>query len=125
MQGRVSVGRNQIVSITEDDVKTVEPSKFRNDNIVFFWMCWIQRKELPNESSVHIFSTLFYTELAKEGYDGVAHWTTNRGINIFQNKLITIPINKQKHWSLCVVMNHCYIDYGGIKLHLDHFHVPG
>ncbi len=67
LQGRVSVGKNQIVSIFEDDIKTVEPGKFLNNNIVDFWMRWIQRKELPNESSVHIFSTHFYTELAKEG----------------------------------------------------------
>ncbi len=71
--------RNQLVSTTEEDIKTMEPGQFVNDNIVDFWMRWIQRKELPNESDVHIFSTHFYTEFAREGYDHVACWTAKRG----------------------------------------------
>jgi Ulp1 family protease len=98
--------------MTEADIKTAEPGNFINDNVVDFWMHWIQRKEMPNDSLVHIFSTHFYTELVNGGYDAVLHWTTNRGINIFQKKLIMIPIHKQKHWSLCAVMNHHYIDFG-------------
>jgi Ulp1 family protease len=101
--------------MTEADIKTVEPGNFINDNVVNFW------KELPNESLVHIFSTHFHTELASGG--SVAHGTTNRGINLFQKKLIIIPINKQKHWSLFALMNHHYIDFGGIKLHSNHFQV--
>jgi hypothetical protein len=124
LQAKLSNKRNQLVEITEEDIKTLEPGKFVNDNIVDFWMRWIQRKELPNESHVHIFSTHFYTELAREGYDGVARWTAKKGINIFQKKLILIPINIMKDWSLCAVINHRYIDYGGLTLHANHFQVP-
>ena len=124
LQAKLSNKRNQLVEITEEDIKTLEPGKFVNDNIVDFWMRWIQRKELPNESHVHIFSTHFYTELAREGYDGGPRWTAKKGINIFQKKLILIPINIMKDWSLCAVINHRYIDYGGVTLHANHFQVP-
>ncbi len=97
LQAKLSNNRNQLVSITEDNIKTVEPGKLVNDNIVDFWMHWFQRKELPNKSHVHIFSTHFYTELARQGYDRVACWTAKKGINIFQKKLILIPINIRKH----------------------------
>jgi hypothetical protein len=96
LQAKLSNKKNQLVETTEEDIKTLEPGKFH-----------------------------FYTELAREGYDGVAHWTTaKKAINIFQKKLILIPINIMKHWSLCAVMNHRYIDYGGVTLHANHFQVP-
>ncbi len=97
----------EIVSKEAGKRHHVEPGNYINDNVVDFWMCWIQRKELPNKSLVHIFSH-FFTKLANGGYDAIAHWTTNRGINMFQKKLILIPVNIHKHWSLCAVINHCF-----------------
>ena len=35
----------------------------------------------------------------------MASWTGKKNIDIFQKKLIFIPINKDLHWSLCVVVN--------------------
>jgi len=35
----------------------------------------------------------------------VTNWTKNKNINIFEKKLIFIPVNKDLHWSLCVVVN--------------------
>ena len=32
-------------------------------------------------------------------------WTAKKNINIFEKKFIFIPINKDLHWSLCVVVN--------------------
>jgi Ulp1 family protease len=61
-------------------------------------------------------TTHFYTKLISEGYDSVAHWTANRGINVLEKKMILIPINKQNHWSLCAVINAGYIDYGGVSI---------
>jgi Ulp1 family protease len=123
LQQSVSVGRNQVVSITEYDLKTVGPGMFVNDNVVDFWMRWVTRKKIPTESSVHIFSSHFYTQLRTKGYDAVATWTSNRGINIFEKKMTLIPVNHQKHWSLCAVINVGFIDYGGVQLYLDAFQV--
>ncbi len=90
-----------------------------------FLMHWIQRMGIPNhQSSVHFFSTHFYNELANGGCDPVANWTTNQGINIFEKKMILIPVNIKKQLSLCAVINHCYIDFGGVKLYLDNFKTP-
>ncbi len=89
---------------------------FVNDNVVDFWMRWVTRKEFPTESSVHIFSSHFYTQLRTKGYDAVTTWTSNRGINIFEKKMILIPVNNQKHWPLCAEINAGFIDYGGVQL---------
>jgi len=43
--------------------------------------------------------------LKSEGLEAVASWTVNKKINVFEKKLIFIPINANLHWSLCVVVN--------------------
>ena len=58
----------------------------------------------PN-SNVHFFTSHFMTTLKDEGIQAVASWTANKNINVFDKKLIFIPINANLHWSLCVVVN--------------------
>jgi Ulp1 family protease len=45
--------------------------------------------------------------LVDDGVDGVANWTRSdrRSIDIFLKKFIIIPINKDYHWTLAVVVN--------------------
>ncbi len=38
--------------------------------------------------------------------------------------MILIPVNHQKHWSLCAVINMGFIDCGGVQLYVDAFQVP-
>ena len=47
------------------------------------------------------------TTLHNEGTHGVASWTLRkkRKIHVFKKKLIFIPVNKDLHWSLCVIVN--------------------
>jgi sentrin-specific protease 7 len=47
------------------------------------------------------------------GPESVQSWTAKKGINVFKKKLIFIPINKDLHWSLCVVVNPGSIPYSG------------
>jgi Ulp1 family protease len=56
-------------------------------------------------SDLHIFSSHFFTTLSDDGTDAVRSWTAKKNIDIFQKKLIFIPINQSLHWSLCVVVN--------------------
>lgn len=56
-------------------------------------------------SKYHFFTSHFFTTLESEGPDSVASWTRRKKINIFEKKLIFVPIVKQMHWSLCVIVN--------------------
>jgi sentrin-specific protease 7 len=58
-----------------------------------------------NDSDIHFFTSHFYTTLLNEGEDAVMSWTSKKNINVFQKKFIFIPINKDLHWSLCVIVN--------------------
>ena len=57
------------------------------------------------ESETHYFSTHFYSMLCKQGPEGVQRWTAKKGIDIFQKRLIFVPVNKSLHWSLTVIVN--------------------
>jgi hypothetical protein len=43
--------------------------------------------------------------LTNKGPKGIASWTVNNGINVFDKKMIFVPVNKAGHWTLCVAVN--------------------
>ena len=61
----------------------------------------------PNSthSDVHIFTSHFMSTLASDGAKAVSSWTAKKKIDIFEKKLIFVPVNSDLHWSLCVVVN--------------------
>ena len=56
-------------------------------------------------SSTHNFNTNLYTCLSQKSLsdNDLLKWTKN--INLFQKRIIFIPIQQGIHWSLCVVIN--------------------
>ena len=54
---------------------------------------------------VHVFTTQFFSKLEMEGAKAVASWTKNKSLDIFEKKFIFIPVNRDLHWSLFVVVN--------------------
>ncbi len=110
LQQAVTVGRNKLVSISEDGIKTLAPGRFVNDNIIDFCCVGWHRRNYPRS---HLFKfSVLSTQLRSGEYDAVAHWTANRGIDIFDKKMILIPVNIPDHWSLCAVINAGYTDFG-------------
>ena len=66
----------------------------------------ISRGEPEQQSSkVHFFPCAFMTKLKDEGITAIASWTENKNINVFDKKLVFIPVNADLHFSLCVVVN--------------------
>ena len=57
------------------------------------------------DSDVHFFTSHFMTTLENEGTQEVSSWTANKNINVFEKRLVFIPVNENLHWSLCVVVN--------------------
>jgi len=68
----------------------------------------ITRKVDKKNSGVLFLSAIFFTKLREEGCsDEVNRYfhSKRKDINIFEKKLIFIPINYSLHWSLCIVFN--------------------
>ena len=96
--------RSPKIEILVRDYKRLDSGGWLNDSLVDMWMQWIS-KDIVYKEYVHFFSSYFFTTLVKEGVEGVKTWTEKKNINIFEKRLIFIPINENLHWTLCVVVN--------------------
>lgn len=75
----------------------------------------LTRKETPQESDILVLGTNFYTKLASDGPEGVDSWTSKRSLQIFKKKFIFVPVNKDLHWSLFIIVNPgllCHLESG-------------
>jgi len=98
--------RSHFIEVRVEDYERLDTGQWLNDSLVDMWMQWISRHiTCKRSSNVHFFTSHFYTTLVSEGVEGVKSWTAKKNIDIFNKKLIFIPINKTLHWSLCVVVN--------------------
>mmetsp|Transcript_10341 Transcript_10341/g.17114 ORF Transcript_10341/g.17114 Transcript_10341/m.17114 type:complete len:334 (-) Transcript_10341:57-1058(-) len=72
-------------------------------------MKWISGAPNNTHPDVHIFTSHFMSTLASDGAKAVSSWTAKKRIDIFEKKLIFVPVNSDLHWSLCVVVNPGFI----------------
>lgn len=110
------------VVIKSTDLLCLREGEFLNDNIISFYLKYIQNELLSKEDRdrTHIFDTFFYEKLtqrasnkpskdeektnaAERRYLRVKNWTRN--VNIFKKDFLIIPINKNNHWYLAII---CY-----------------
>jgi len=98
--------RSPHISIKRSDLKILATNEWLNDSLIDLWMQLISRNiHCKGYSNTHFFSTHFYTKLLTEGVKQVESWTSRNNIDIFEKRLIFIPINLIGHWSLCVIVN--------------------
>ncbi len=82
-------------------------------------LCRITRKEDAKESDIYILSTQFFSKLEDDGPESVSSWTAKKGIDIFEKKLFFIPVNKDIHWSLFVIVNPGNVMSTVMNIHSD------
>lgn len=125
--------RASYVTVHAADYARLEPDRWWNDALVDLWMLWyvifpkiniashfafsisfcilyltfesrLSRDNTSLDSNIHVFTTHFYSTLqSTEGLQRVTSWTSK--INILDKRLVFIPIHKDSHWSLCVIVN--------------------
>lgn len=79
------------------DFKTLISGNWLNDEIINFWMKYLMHSFVD----VYCFSVQFFIRYRSSGYVGVRRWTS--GINLFNKRLLLIPIIQPGHWTLAVV----------------------
>jgi sentrin-specific protease 7 len=103
-------GRNR-TTVDDDDISRLDEGGFLNDNLISFYVRYLQSKfESENPellSKVYIFSTFFFEKLrstrGKINYDGVKAWTAR--VDLFSYNYIVVPVNENAHWYLAVICN--------------------
>ena len=97
-----------------DDLQRLDDDEFLNDNLVGFFLRYLQHyleeKGQDVSRKIYFFNTFFFQTLTKTikgkkgiNYDGVKKWT--RGVDIFSKDFIVVPINESAHWFLAIICN--------------------
>ncbi|OAA75548.1 Peptidase C48, SUMO/Sentrin/Ubl1 [Akanthomyces lecanii RCEF 1005] len=105
-----ATGRNR-ASVDKEDILRLDEGEFLNDNLISFYMRYLQTKMERQQpellSRVHIFSTFFFEKLTSRkggiNYDGVKSWTSK--LDLFSYDYIVVPVNENAHWYLAVICN--------------------
>ncbi|GFH57133.1 hypothetical protein CTEN210_13609 [Chaetoceros tenuissimus] len=97
--------KNHIITIRGEDYDRLAPGEFLNDTLIDFWISWLIHRMGNVSDQVHVFTTQFYTKLEQEGVESVVSWTAKKNIDIFEKKYVFVPVNKDIHWSLLVIVN--------------------
>jgi len=100
-------GKHHYSTINQRDRGSLNPHQFVNDVVIDFRMQWLSRNCYNKTSDEVFFTSHFYSKVA-DGINGVRHaneWLLNKKFDIFTKRILYFPINKDKHWSLCIVTN--------------------
>ncbi|XP_068945465.1 sentrin-specific protease 2 [Petaurus breviceps papuanus] len=88
--------------ITRGDIQTLRNYHWLNDEIINFYMnLLVERNKKQGLPTLHAFSTFFYPKLSSGGYQAVKRWT--KGVELFEQDLVLVPIHRRAHWSLVVI----------------------
>ncbi|KAG7381140.1 hypothetical protein PHYPSEUDO_006421 [Phytophthora pseudosyringae] len=109
---------SDIVTIIRRDVSRLKPRRYLNDNIIDYYFKRMMLDSFRDnkivQEKVLFLSSHFYSRLRsgkgstarermKAGYKNVSNWLARS--NFFNRSIIFIPINKDLHWSLAVILN--------------------
>ncbi|KAI0398060.1 hypothetical protein F5Y17DRAFT_454370 [Xylariaceae sp. FL0594] len=107
-----SKGKNRAI-VDKDDIQRLDEGQFLNDNIIIFYLRYLQKKvedEQPELAKrVYFHNTFFYDKLkpTKAGkginYDSVKAWTSK--VDLFSKDYIIVPINEHTHWYVAIICN--------------------
>ncbi|KAL9571044.1 hypothetical protein ACKAV7_004795 [Fusarium commune] len=103
-------GKNR-ATVDKDDIQRLDEGEFLNDNIISFYLRYLQdqlEKQRPEVlKKVYIFSTFFFEKLrsnrGKINYDGVKAWTAR--VELLSYEFIVVPVNENAHWYLAIIYN--------------------
>lgn len=106
-----ATGRNR-ATVDKDDIPRLDEGEFLNDNLVSFYLRYLQvsmEKSSPElMGRVHIFSTFFFEKLQSLkgraiNYEGVKSWTAK--IDLFSYDYLIVPVNENAHWYVAIICN--------------------
>uniref|UniRef100_A0A8C3TCD5 SUMO specific peptidase 2 n=1 Tax=Chelydra serpentina TaxID=8475 RepID=A0A8C3TCD5_CHESE len=90
------------LKVTRGDIQTLRNHHWLNDEVINFYMnLLMERNKQQGFPVLHAFSTFFYPKLISGGYQAVKRWT--KGVNLFKQDLIFVPIHLRVHWGLVVI----------------------
>ncbi|KAL8909029.1 MAG: hypothetical protein Q9207_000480 [Kuettlingeria erythrocarpa] len=113
-----------------NDLERLDEGQFLNDNLVAFYLRYLENRAEQREPSiarrVYTFNTFFYERLTdtKRGdrginYEAVRKWT--RGVDLFTYDFVVVPVNESYHWYVAIICNLPALNrkLGGLEAKVD------
>ncbi|KAG0579275.1 hypothetical protein KC19_4G087500 [Ceratodon purpureus] len=108
-------GEADAVTIIERDMEGLRPTMFLSNNIIDFYIKYLERTLLSSEvrERFYFFNSFFFTKLlgnnnastdmdqCKVDYEQVRKWSG--GVNLFEKDYVFIPVLRSSHWSLIII----------------------
>ncbi|KAG0618736.1 hypothetical protein M758_4G088800 [Ceratodon purpureus] len=108
-------GEADAVTIIERDMEGLRPTMFLSNNIIDFYIKYLERTSLSSEvrERFYFFNSFFFTKLlgnnnastdmdqCKVDYEQVRKWSG--GVNLFEKDYVFIPVLRSSHWSLIII----------------------
>lgn len=106
------VGKKR-VTVDFEDLKRLDEGELINDNLLEWYIRWLQEYFKGHEKMVYFFNTHFYTKLnnvprgqranSSINFEAVERWTAKD--DIFSHDFVVVPINEDFHWYLAIICN--------------------
>jgi sentrin-specific protease 7 len=102
------------VTVDFKDLERLDEGEFINDNLLEFYMRWLQEEQKVPTCTVYFFNTHFYTNLANPAtlprgskstinFSAVERWTAKD--DIFSHDFVVVPVNELHHWYVAIICN--------------------
>ncbi|KAF7880504.1 uncharacterized protein EAF02_007350 [Botrytis sinoallii] len=97
-------------TVDKQDIYRLDNGEFLNDNLIMFYLLWLEQQYPELATRVYVHNTFFYASLTKAAkgkkginYEAVERWTAK--VDLLSYDYIIVPVNENTHWYVAIICN--------------------
>lgn len=97
-------------TVDKQDIRRLDDGEFLNDNLIMFYILWLEQHHPELNKRVYVHNTFFYASLTKAvrgkkgiNYEAVQRWTAK--VDLLSYDYIIVPVNENSHWYVAIICN--------------------
>ncbi|QSZ33815.1 hypothetical protein DSL72_005387 [Monilinia vaccinii-corymbosi] len=97
-------------TVDKQDIYRLDNGQFLNDNLIMFYLLWLEQHHPELTKRVYVHNTFFYASLTKTAkgkrginYEAVERWTAR--VDLPSYDYIIVPVNENTHWYVVIICN--------------------
>ncbi|CAD6447021.1 f86e0419-7b05-446b-979e-77e1e9f147dd [Sclerotinia trifoliorum] len=97
-------------TVDKQDIHRLDDGEFLNDNLIMFYLLWLEQQHPELANRVYVHNTFFYASLTKAAkgkrginYEAVERWTAK--VDLLSYDYIIVPVNENTHWYVAIICN--------------------
>jgi sentrin-specific protease 7 len=97
-------------TVDKQDIERLDEGEFLNDNLIMFYLYWLEQHHPHLANRVYVHNTFFYASLTNTAkgnrginYEAVQRWTAK--VDLPSYDYIIVPVNEHTHWYVAIICN--------------------